>query len=270
MCLSAAPATFSGTRIACHKLPNGDQVMFYENTATNQAPGGAPNAMILLIQSERTLGESNIIDTSDAPNILEDMWDACRPRTRGMTRGISFGGLLGGEKSIVVEMGIYHIVLADTARGIQRGIQKKVPAEKQAAIPNEILTSLEKLAPGYRFAVACFNNSDAKKATPIGVRFTPANPDYFVFPALDGHDGKAPQLASNVQVNHWLFAGANRGVPVSYRDLPSAEAIHEFLPANVRGREFAGYMTNGDFYIPVADATSGNWETMRRGILDLN
>lgn len=271
MCCSSAPAVFSGTRIALIEQENGDHVMMYDNTARNL--GSGPNSMLLLVPSLKKLGPKNVIDTKNAPHILGDMWEALRPRTRSLSADAVLGSRGAAKGFAHTTMGIYDIVLAPSAAGIVEGLKQAVPTAKRPKISKDLLQGLEEDAPGYQFVVACFNNRDAAKASPIAVRYTPANPGFFVFPAVDAHDGNRPRFDRQVATDHWLFAGSlkdrsYRGAHVDYSDTLSP-ALEKVLPRAIVGANFRLAMDNGDFLLKREDVPVGNWSKLKRGVLTI-
>src|SRR5439155_17166901 len=80
MCVSAAPAEFSGTilYVGRHQHPEHGpvEVLGYQNTAVNLAAG--PNAMLLHLPAS-DLTRANFLDTSEHPEVLRDMVAALQP-----------------------------------------------------------------------------------------------------------------------------------------------------------------------------------------------
>ena len=297
MCISAQPAQFKGTRILVAAQKDGTHIVFYDCKAksgaiasessfppavdeTTQLPevplmegSSNANAMILLIPRKKGT-EIEVIDTEGAETILQDLSDSCRTLEASFSLSSRGAGVKGTFR--VTETGIFHVVTADSASQILEGIASdKVPVGKKADVSRELLEGLEKKAPDYAFAVACFNNNQSKRAAPVGIQYTPALPDYFVFPALDGHDGNAP-TDEDVGIDHELFAGAVEGsglkaingVEVQYKYTGS---IRHLLPKHVTYRKFpeGTKMPNGDFVISVTDALNFNWGDMRRMVCSL-
>lgn len=254
MCVSIFPAEFFGTTImgnlAMHPQHGEIMVIAYENTAENRHSGA--NAMLLHFPSRYHMSQENFVSTEGASNILADMRKAATPITRG--------GRLSGEitKGFVeiFKHGIYTVVLTDDASQIPNALHR-VPVEKRPGLNQKLFDWYAKHYKGYGVALCCFNNRDAKQATPLMVWYTPQNPGLIELPAIDCHTGETPYVSSKVYVDHWLILSSYKmprrlGSDVNYQDNLPREII-PFLPSRVIGRKYQGYMANGDFAIETAN-----------------
>lgn len=302
MCVSLRPAHFSQTKGLCAEARlNGRTVhlLGYQNTVSNLVDGapaakntgsdfgwkrgttstakaatkGTGNAMLLPIPAvPGTMNELNVIDTSSAPSCLLDMEKAIQPVTRG---GIRRGGLLGGnarpDSVTVFDHDIYTVVLASNAKLIPKALAL-VPADKRPPVNKEIFDAYAKWYPDWTFAFCCFNTKDEASAKPLLWWYVPQHPEFLFFPALDGHDGKAPNLEATVDVDHAIMVSSNAlnankqgtfGNRVSYSDQRRSDQLQKLLPTYVLGQQFNTQLTNGDFLFQVSDVDTGVFNSKR-------
>jgi len=267
MCCSVSPAVFTNTRLyAAEAMRDGNivHVLGYQNQARNHHDG--PNAMILPFPAKPgTMSKGNVVETTDFPKILEDMERAITPPPE-MTRGFSYG--LIGSLSIppveIFEYGIYTVVLAQNALDIP-GALDDVPEEKRPALNSALFEAYARWYPDWPIALCCFNNRDAQLATPMLWWYEPTNAEHLFLPALDAHDGNAPDLNTTVMVDHAVMASANvmlRGETVEYTDeIP--DSVEPLLPKKVLGRQYHMPMENGDFSIPLSKLRAGTFVAER-------
>jgi hypothetical protein len=285
MCVSLAPAHFSKTKGLAAETKRGRKIVHllgYQNTVSNlsaRRSGGfrrvaAPvstgqgNAMFLPIPAKAgTMTEANVIDTSSCPNILKDMERAILPPvTRGGGRR---GGTLGKglpDSVRVFDHDIYTVVLASRAEDIPAAL-KLVPEHKRPALNKSIFEAYARWYPGWTFALCCFNTDQEADAKPLLWWYEPLNKDVLFFPALDAHDGNAPDLQANVLVDHAIIVSSHRmtegaGTEVHYTDTLS-EQLRALLPKHVLGRQHNQNMRQGDFVIPVKALRSGSLDLRR-------
>jgi len=261
MCCSVAPARFSRTTLYAAEVKVGEKVrhvMGYQNKAqdlslkTMARPGG--NAMILHLPAvPGTMTQANVIPTADCPNILQDMARAIMPPpTRGEMHSLS--RTFGSARVEVFASGIYTVVLADDPRAIP-GALDQVPEEKRPPLNTELFETYAKWFPDWPIALCCFNNQDAKLATPMLWWYEPQHPNFLFAPALDAHTGAIPDLSEMVWVDHTLVVSSYRmyqglGKTVGYTD-PKTSLPRRYILDRVTGRVFDGQMPNGDFVIPL-------------------
>ena len=254
MCCSAGPAHFSNTILYAAEVHDieGDpvrHVLGYQNTVENLADG--PNAMILPIPAvPGTVSSKNVIDTSDAPNILKDMASLFMPVTRSLGHAKSYSAHVE-----VFDSGIYTIILAEDARAIPSAL-KRIRKDKCPSIKKEMFEAYAKWYPGWSIALCCFNNRDAAKATPMMWWYRPANPDRLFAPAVDAHDGNPPDLSAKVAVDHTVIFGSDRmKFALEFNPRHSVpQVIRPYVNVKVVGHEYKGEsMKNGDFIRNVKD-----------------
>ncbi len=267
MCVSAAPAEFSGTivYIGRHTHPEHGpvEVLGYQNTAANLSTG--PNAMLLHLPAAGMSSE-NFLDTGDTPYILRDLVNSLRPAAWAQHAGgaVPAGPPAGVE---VFDHDVYTVVLAADPRSIPAALQQ-VPPNKRPRLTPELFSFYADTFPGYPVALCCFDNTDARRAAPLLMWYQPIFADRLTAPALDAHTGGAPDPDGWVRPDHWVVVGLDDppdgwGAPVWYRRPPGPLA--PFLPRQVIGREVSGgAVRNGDFVISLADVRAGRIDRLAR------
>lgn len=271
MCLSVQPAAFTGTRTSVHKSrhPHTSRdihVLGYQNTAKNLNARG-PNAMILHLPAAATMDEGNFVDTSAAPRYMRDIAASVLPMPVGSgERGgplRSFGPV---AKALVFDYGtIYTVVLADDASQIAEALTR-VPAERRPEISDEIIAFYGESYPGWKLAICCFDNAEAKESEPITIWYEPLFPELLVTPGIDAHSGRAPNLTRNVRVDHEVFFGHEKLerdlTKIRYSSWP--EALRPFLPEKAAGQRLSGMMANGDFVLAVGQNDRPSMKKVKR------
>lgn len=266
MCVSAAPAEFSGTilYVGRHQHPQHGQVevLGYQNTAVNRANG--PNAMLLHLPAAGMTRE-NFLDTTGTPDLLRDLVDALRPVSRG-AQPAGYGAVAAGPVE-VFDHGVYTVVLASDPRDIPAALHR-VPENKRPPLAPELFEFYADTFPLYPVALCCFDNADARRAGPLLMWYRPIYTGRLTAPALDCHSGAAPDPQAWVRPDHWVVVGLGDapgewGVPVRYRRDPGPLA--RFVPRRVIGQEIAyGHLRNGDFAISLDDARAGRIDRLTR------
>lgn len=265
MCVSMAPAQFSGTILYMgetdHYKHGEIHVLGYQNTAINLHDG--PNAMILHFPAAEPMGPNNILDTSRAPNILKDIVEAVRPRTRSA----SLGRVAKGCDSVMIfDHGIYTIVLAREARTetVMRALDQ-VDSSKRPAFNADLIDFYLKRMSRHILSLCCFNNRDARNSTPMLWWYKPSDPTLLQAPAIDCHTGAVPNLNDLVEVDHWVIAGSDHfpnvcmvhhSHIVHYQD-HNIDNLRDFLPDRVVGQQFKGRMPNRDFAVKTEALRTG-------------
>jgi hypothetical protein len=267
MCVSAAPAEFSGTivYVGRHTHPEHGpvEVLGYQNTAVNLAHG--PNAMLLHLPAAG-MSSTNFLDTGDTPYILRDLVNSLRPAPWAVRAG---GPAPDGPppRVEVFDHDVYTVVLAADPAAIPAALEQ-VPPRKRPDLGPELFRFYADMFPGYPVALCCFDNADARRAAPLLMWYRPIFADRLTAPALDAHSGAPPDPDALVRPDHWVLFGLDDppdgwGVPVWYRRAPGPLA--PFLPRRVIGREVTGgQVRNGDFVISLADARAGRIDRLGR------
>lgn len=281
MCCSLGPARLSNTTIYAKEAmhPSGYlvHVVGYENKAQNLASG--PNAMILPLPAlPGSMGKANVLDTSAAPRILKDMAEAVTPKYRGGELSLGFTLRSTGmvPRVEVFQHGIYTIVLAEDAAAIPDALDQVEP-NKRPPLNRAIFEAYSKWYPAWSIALCCFNNEDARHATPMLWWYEPSDSSELFLPALDAHTGDVPDLNERVRIDHTIAVGSYRmvrqgsSVKVNYRDsLPVS--LESFLSDRVVGRPLTDLsrMKNGDFFVDVAGLRQGEFKLARRDPLGVD
>ncbi len=259
MCVSTAQASFSKTIVyAGQGWRDGElvHVLAYSNRPENRADG--PNAMLLHMPG-KGMTQQNVIPTDWCPNILRDIRDATIPRPIARSANIACDAA-PMKRVAIFDYGIYTIVLAEDPRDIP-AVLNRVPAEKRPSVRAELYNWYAQTFPCWPVALCCFNNRDAKDATPMMWWYDPMYPTALHAPGVDAHTGDVPDLGANVDRDHdviFSVDGMKGGSLVRYTDnVPSSVA--RFLPVRAIGQSIAWRTTNGDFI--------GGVETIRDGHL---
>ncbi len=265
MCCTLEPAHLFGTILYAAETVVNDKivhVMGYQNDAENLSRG--PNAMILPIPAANLLGPDNMLDTSMAKSILKDLGDAVKPRT--LSRGFSLGTKGVDALSVVqvFDKGSYTVVLATNARAIPAALEQ-VPLTRRPKPNPAIFDAYAQWYPEWPIALCCWDGSI--KAEPLLWHYEPQDQSRLFAPALDGHDGKLPQIGRPVSVDHIVAFGSvmsPRGQNVYYQDFNRwnegkrgmeaviPEHLRPFLAHKVTGQSVHDMqLPNGDFSLPI-------------------
>jgi len=235
----------------------------WDRNYADKSPG-RPNAMILPFPTATAMGPANILDTRDCKKILDDYNESTAPRSRSVTNGFGVAGADFSDSVQVFQSGNYHVVLASNASvtSIQAALQT-VPAEKRPAIPREMIEGYLKLYSGWTIAICCF--SGTVEAEPLLWWYEPKDASKLFLPTLDAHDGNAPNVDAEVQMDHVLIVGSSEtlpGVKVDFTDtIPSG--VKPFLTSRAYQEKFQGKMPNGDFYLSVEQLRKGKADFQR-------
>jgi len=267
MCVSTDHAEFFGTTLFIgrrHHPQHGlIHVLGYQNTAVNLAAG--TNAMLLHLPAH-SMTRENFLSAGNCPDILSRMVDAARPRSRGATDRSRGSGTRAPVQ--VFDHDIYTVLLADDATRIPAALTQ-VPSRKRPRLDPELLQFYADHYPDHTIVVCCFDNADAKKASPLLLWYRPLEPDLLTAPALDCHTGGVPATDTPVPVDHWVLFGTDEasydwGTPVNYPiDMP--DQLYEFLPGTVMGSYFGHEpLPNGDFAITHDDLLAADLDRIRR------
>jgi hypothetical protein len=272
MCVCLGPARLSNTTLYVGEATRDGKlvhVLGYQNTAQNLAvaatsvPSGmlAGNAMILPFPASEPMGKDNVLDTSGCKNILKDIAEAVKPRSKGFGRSMSFG--MDSRSVEVFDTGIYTVVLARDPRDIPAALAR-VPAEKRPDLKPEIFAAYAEWYPGWQVALCCFNNAEAVEADPLLWWYVPAFPNVLFAPTLDSHTGGVPDLAAEVELDHTIAVGSTegKGSRISYSDEVPND-VRNLLPSFGVGLELSGYEVNGDFVFFKSDAEGGMFRPRR-------
>jgi len=274
MCVCLGPARLSNTTLYVGEAIREGRlvhVLGYQNTAQNLAsaatnvPTGtlAGNAMILPFPAAAPMGKDNVLDTSGCKNILKDIAEAVKPKSRSFSKGFGSDAVSFGSVVEVFDTGIYTVVLARDPRDIPAALAR-VPVEKRPDLKPEIFAAYAEWYPGWQIALCCFNNAEAVEADPLLWWYEPAFPNVYFAPTLDSHTGGVPDPMAEVELDHTIAVGSSvgKGSPIAYSDKLSDD-IRNLLPRFGVGREFSEYEVNGDFVFFKSDAEGGMFRPRR-------
>lgn len=264
MCVSIEKAAFSGTIIYIGEVEVDGKVLNvlgYGNKAKNLSE--SPNAMLLHFPAKNNLSKESILDMSECDDILDVMKDTTDTGDfMGMSRGVSFST----PKSVeFVQHGIYDILISRNAKDIPSALEQISP-EKRPRLKPELFDFYAETFPDWAIALCCFNNKDTSGSDPLFWWYEPKEEiDYFVFPAIDAHDGGLPNLDIQVDRDQYLVFGSyqmgeNIGFSNWIKDeLP--EAVKPFITNQIVGVQIPNrggkLRTNGDFVVGKEDARMG-------------
>ena len=243
MCCTLSPSEASKTIVYCCETyaPDSRDVI-HVNAYANSASSRGPNAMILPVPTAEEIGPANVINMSEpgARNILKDYAKAIkagaeRPRTmsfgsRGVTRG----------EPLVFDVGSYTLVTANTAADIPLALER-VPVARRPKLNQAIFDAYD----------ALYKSNVWKWSFVLAWWYKPIDDSKLFFPALDGHDGKAPDLNGIARRDHTLVAASTFAATVEPTHVrfsaPRPATVAPYFPSAVIGAEYQMPMPNGDF-----------------------
>ncbi len=264
MCVSLHPASFKNTILYSGEAKVDGKVIHvlgYQNEAKSYVSGG--NAMIIPIPSKSKMTRDNIIDTSNAKDILQDM-KAFIPTPKFLSADSFSFNSKGIE---IFDNGMYTVVLAESAKDIP-DVLSLVPEDKRPNINKSIFEAYEVWYPGYTFALFCWGNTNDLIADPILIWYDPIDSKHLFAPMLDAHDGKVPNLNELVYRDHTIILGSYRmennktGIEVTYSEHDSS--VTKYLPKRITGFNVKFETKNGDGRFPLNDGrpSFGRLETI--------
>ncbi|MFO0588156.1 MAG: hypothetical protein U0441_11480 [Polyangiaceae bacterium] len=243
--MSLSEARFSQTRLYAGEAERDGKyvhVIAYQNTAISEGP----NAMVLPLPAAVMPGRENILDTRDCKDFLVAMEKATRRARRNAARGMDLAEVESAAD--VFDVGSYTVVLAARPQDVADALAS-VPEEKRPALNPEVLAAFDELYPGWPIAVCCWNGRI--EAEPLLWWFEPMHPKWLFLPALDAHDGKAPDPEAPVSVDHFIAFGSTLeplGDDVHYAEWRIPPAVRALLPPKVRGAKVERTLSNADVW----------------------
>lgn len=260
MCISAAPAEFSGTTgYLGERSLDGEtiHVIGYQNRPTNLSLG--PNAMLLHFPSKEPMSDQNVIDMGErSGDLMKDWRERITPsvRSKGLSRGLDF---IATNSVQIFDTGIYTVVLSSEPSKIYDALER-VPSDKRPQISRELLEWYKKNFPNWSVALCCFKETADTKADPLFWWYKPIDESKLLFPAIDCHTGGVPDMNESVYTDHvivmnsdqWSDDGKAQKLPKSWMDdYEIPEISRKFFPDEMRiiGRQSTQRMINGDFMI---------------------
>jgi hypothetical protein len=261
MCCTLFPSEASKTVVfGCETYAPDSRDIIHVNAYANSASSPGPNAMILPVPTADGIGPANVIDMSGvgARNILTDYAKAIKanrpaPRdfmlgSRGVTRGCP----------LVFDVGSYTLVTANTAADIPSALDR-VPVARRPKMNQAIFDAYDVLYKSdttkWSFILACW--SGEIDAEPLAWQYKPIDASRLFFPALDGHDGKVPDVNGRARRDHTLVAASTFApipVPTHVRfSEPRRATVAPYFPSAVLGVEYQQVTPNGDFEFAASD-----------------
>jgi hypothetical protein len=247
-------AKLTGTKLyAGEAMHNGKyvHVLAYQNNA--ESKWDVPNAMIIPFPTNKPMGPENILDTTKYKNFLDDIGEATRRRSRGMTLGMDsddmlFGAACAGSAQ-VFDVGVYTVILADHVAQVPEAL-KRVSEDKRPSVRTQFLMHYGRMYPKQPVALCCW--SGRVEADPLLWWYEPSDPMNLFIPTMDAHDGGPPDLNATVQTDHIISVGSNilpTGSTVEYQDFLYEGA--PLLPTKVHGTKLFGLAKNGDTFVHI-------------------
>ena len=248
MCVTVGPATLEETIIGTwdieHPTLGLRRVLAYQNVPYNH--NDEPNCMILPIPSIEPLNREHLLDTSKEVHFLKKMADQIVPKDR------SFSGSV--KRNYVWEMGIYHVAMLNevNTESLEEALSL-IPVEKRPLISLEFLDFYSSHYKGNVLLLCCFNNKDAKQASPIMIHYTPMDWEYFFCPTLESHGG-VPDFGENITFHQKIIFGTSENQAKRSNFMPlstevSNDIIKSFLPDYAIGAHLQMDAQNADVLI---------------------
>lgn len=268
MCMSMSPAVFSKTRLVTWFTPRSLTGLIYQNQMQNASPG--PNAMVFTIPMRPTeenlkLVERNTINTESFPSIAENIVETeVFSLSKSMPMAFAALDRDGQEfETRAYECGGLFYVMGD-----RRGINKRLatlPPEKRVQLSDTYVEGVKATGRGdWAMVVVCFDGNKVVKAPPVMFSYPQdIMTGQLVFPALDDHTGKGPNLDLVVETDHALATSADhlpedvrlelagRVRYESWLDMP--EGVRAILPRYALTCTFERPLPNGDWVLDTQD-----------------
>jgi len=203
MCITAASAHLTSTKILSFQKENGEVFLAYQNEVMNES---GKNAMILPIPGKiKTLYDTSkyntFLDTITLRTKISEEYNYGVLSGRGgMTRGMS--------KSLSIEqkkVGMYNIVYSALMTDLE-----EVCKLEDVKITPELLSFFNTHYKNFGFICCLFSSKYKMSAQPIAFDYEPINKEHIFFPTMDSHDGSAPKHTS-VRLDHKISTLMNEG-----------------------------------------------------------
>lgn len=246
MCVTLAPAKLSRTLVYAGEAVHPQDgrylhVLAYQNKAVNKA--GRANAMVLPIPSKAPLTAQNAVNMVGYEHVLENMAEPIENMTA--MRALS---LETGKTPEVFSVGSYTVAIAARAEEAVRAIST-LPKAFQPKLNRDIFKAYAQWYPGWPIAICCWNGKI--KPEPLLWWYEPLEPQKLFYPALDAHNGQAPNLTKDVNREHTFLVGSKIhpiGINTRVGDLGPAEP---FMSDKAWGRVMDGQDLNRDYVVEV-------------------
>lgn len=254
MCVSFAPAEFTGAIAFAGEVDKHHHLLGYENKAQSFV---GPNCMLLHVPTDELTADS-LLPTQHAKNFMKALGIAAssmRPQTRG---GMSM--TLGGDtlrSATFVRYGAYDVLLANSAADIPAALDQVDPM-KRPRLNDELLHWYDQHFEDYSFILACFNNAVEMANHPILVQYDPWDSSALFVPGLESHTGRPPVLGGRDHDRDFKVVFGSRfaegGMYVHYgQDLG---VLADLLPQRAVGFRDENYGSNVDYWADINDVRS--------------
>jgi hypothetical protein len=196
MCITVNKASLSSTKILSLPLENGNHFLSYSNNVQNKS--GRPNAMILPIPGK--VKQEWFYNTEPYKNFLNEIINKSRLQEDYWGHRVRSASAKGKSLSYF-ELGMYHIALTDNFLEL-REFLLSLPDLERPDISEDLQKFFNEKYNGWSFVLCLFSSDKEIDAQPIALEYTPFNPGLIYYPTMDSHDGGAPNLNEQVQMDH--------------------------------------------------------------------
>jgi hypothetical protein len=246
MCITSSRALLDNSYIGAWdiELPKLGyrHVLAYQNRVKNSSEG--PNCMLLHIPSKKNIEPEWLIDSSNHPTFLTDLYSHIDPvDTSEMWMSPS-----SEPNNYVIEQGVYHIaILNNLDENSIADTLKLIPKRKLPLIKSELIHFFRKNFPDFPLLLCCFDNKEAQFAAPILVHFPPRFPDTLMFNTIDAH-GSVPNVDQKIDFHQKIIFGTYK--KQSKKDSVYIKMIPDELVSFITESPLAAYSPN---YIAAID-----------------
>lgn len=275
MCITSSRSILDNTYIGAwdinHPTHGYRHVLAYQNRVKNLSQG--PNCMLLPIQSAQPIHPDCLIDTTEQPDFLTDLYEVVYPT--GLENDGNWMSWEDETTNYVVEQGVYHIALLNdcSEEAVERTL-KQIPATKLPKLTTELLDFFRANYTDFPLLLCCFDNKAAQQATPILVHYLPRFPEVLMANALDAHDG-IPKIGQQISFHQKIILGSYKKDPAPnkkpYTKIPANfyPALRAFLPEYATTIDLLHRFNgpNNDFCFPLQELHQGEVPSVQLGIL---
>ena len=209
------------------------------------------NAMLLPIPADGRVGDIFIHDPKNTRGVLDRYVKAVWPPVPALRSNLIGSAVRYSARGEIrlEKVGPFHSLIADDPRDMPERLMD-LPEDIRPEINTAIFEWFQKNYKGWKIALVCWINS--AETDGLWYSYRPMDGiNTLRAPAIDSHDGTAPDLTKEVYIDHRLFASWPEmlgGVEVNLDFVP--EETRAFLPKRIAGADLRyRKMINGDFAI---------------------